>query len=86
VERRGGRALLVAALAIGSCAGPSTPSGVSVESYAVEEQPAGWLALPARPDSVKFAVIGDSGRGSAPQYEVAAQMEAYRQPFPFSFV
>ena len=48
--------------------------------------PAGWLALPSRPDSVKFAVIGDSGRGWAPQHEVARQMAAYREQFPFDFV
>ena len=46
----------------------------------------GWLALPSRLDSVKFAVIGDSGRGWQPQHEVARQMVAYRQQFPFDFV
>jgi hypothetical protein len=35
---------------------------------------------------VKFAVIGDSGRGNAPQFEVAAQMVRYRAAFPFTFV
>lgn len=48
--------------------------------------PAGWLALPSRPDSIKFAVIGDSGRGWEPQHEVARQMVAYRDQFPFSSV
>jgi hypothetical protein len=31
------------------------------------------LALPNRPDSLKFAVIGDNGTGDAPEYEVAQQ-------------
>jgi 3',5'-cyclic AMP phosphodiesterase CpdA len=48
--------------------------------------PPGFLALPSRPDSVKFAVIGDSGRGWAPQHEVARQMADYRQHFRFDFV
>ena len=35
---------------------------------------------------MKFAVIGDSGRGWAPQHEVARPMAAYREHFPFAFV
>ena len=35
---------------------------------------------------MKFAVIGDSGRGSRPQFEVAAQMVAFRKRFRFPFV
>jgi len=46
----------------------------------------GSLTLPNRATSVKFAVIGDSGRGTPPQHEIAAQMTAYRQDFPFAFV
>jgi hypothetical protein len=44
------------------------------------------LTLPNRSTSVKFAVIGDSGRGTPPQHEIAAQMTAYREDFPFAFV
>jgi hypothetical protein len=46
----------------------------------------GMLALPNALASIKFAVIGDSGRGNAPQYEIAQQMAAYRKQFPFTFV
>lgn len=46
----------------------------------------GELALPNKLTSVKFAVIGDSGRGSGPQHEVAAQMERFRETFHYSFV
>jgi 3',5'-cyclic AMP phosphodiesterase CpdA len=46
----------------------------------------GSLTLPNRATSVKFAVIGDSGRGNPPQHEIAAQMTAYRHDFPFAFV
>jgi 3',5'-cyclic AMP phosphodiesterase CpdA len=44
------------------------------------------LALPNADRSIKFAVIGDSGRGSKEQHEVAARMDAYRQRFGFEFV
>jgi hypothetical protein len=46
----------------------------------------GSMTLPNRADSVKFAVIGDSGRGWRPQHEVAARMVEYRTRFPFTFV
>jgi hypothetical protein len=36
--------------------------------------------------SVKFAVIGDSGTGESPQFEVARQMAEYHGVFPFDFV
>jgi hypothetical protein len=44
------------------------------------------LKLPLKPKSVRFAAIGDNGTGTRTQYEVAAQMERYRQRFPFEFV
>jgi hypothetical protein len=44
------------------------------------------LALPLKPDSVRFAVIGDMGTGKQPQYEVAEKMVEYRGKFPFEFV
>jgi predicted phosphodiesterase len=48
--------------------------------------PAGQLALPLHDGSIRFAVIGDSGRGDQAQHEVAAQMIGWRQKFPFDFV
>ena len=44
------------------------------------------ITLPSLHDSVKFAVIGDSGSGSTHQYETARQIAAAHQQFPFSFV
>jgi len=44
------------------------------------------LTLPRRDGSVRFAVIGDTGRGSREQYEVAAQMTAFHKEYPFTFV
>ncbi len=43
------------------------------------------LTLPLRPGSVRFAVIGDAGRGSPEQRAVADQMTAWRARFPFEF-
>ncbi|MDD5541690.1 MAG: metallophosphoesterase [Acidobacteriia bacterium] len=39
-----------------------------------------------KPDSVRFAAIGDMGTGEPPQYETAQQMLKARQTFPFDFV
>jgi 3',5'-cyclic AMP phosphodiesterase CpdA len=63
---------------------PSRPPAVT--EVDTRDVPPGFLALPSRPDSVKFAVIGDSGRGWAPQHDVARQMAEYRERFPFAFV
>jgi 3',5'-cyclic AMP phosphodiesterase CpdA len=42
--------------------------------------------LPNRPGSLKFAAIGDNGTGDQPQYDVARQMEQWRQRFGFDLV
>jgi len=44
------------------------------------------VRLPLQQHSVRFAVIGDSGTGDRPQYDVAQQMELYRQKVGFDFV
>lgn len=44
------------------------------------------ITMPNAQRSIKFAIIGDSGRGSKEQYEVAQQMVLYRQRFNFEFV
>jgi predicted phosphodiesterase len=44
------------------------------------------LTLPLEPDSVRFAVIGDSGTGEKAQFEVARQMENYRKAVGYDFV
>jgi predicted phosphodiesterase len=42
--------------------------------------------LPLKPNSVRFAVIGDMGTGELPQYEIAEKMNASREAFHFDFV
>ena len=44
------------------------------------------LTVPNQPDSLKFAVIGDSGTGSSAQYRVGEKLAASRAKFPFEFV
>jgi hypothetical protein len=48
--------------------------------------PSELLRLPKKTGSVRFAAIGDSGRGDAAQYAVSAQMQIYRTVFPYDFV
>jgi predicted phosphodiesterase len=80
-------ALFLALTYAAGCGHPNDRSSHrSVIDVDIKGLPPGRLALPSRPDSVKFAVIGDSGRGWAPQHEVARQMVAFRQQFPFDFV
>ena len=43
-------------------------------------------ALPNKADSLKFAIIGDSGTGASAQYKVAEQLIASRAKFPYQFV
>src|SRR5438105_997148 len=44
------------------------------------------LAVPLKPNSVRFAVIGDNGTGAKEEYDVARRMIAYHEKFPFTFV
>ncbi len=78
-------AILAAALA---CRQTQPPLGerttqIEVRQLAPEE---GALALPVRDGSVRFAVIGDPGRGDRAQYDVGRQMVRWREKFPFDFV
>ncbi len=62
------------------CSPPFRAGEQAVDAAPVE------LRLPGKKDSVKFAVIGDSGTGRPPQFEIAARMVSFRQQFPFTFV
>src|SRR4029453_906959 len=42
--------------------------------------------LPARPDSLKFAVLGDNGPGESAESDVGQRMAAARPTFPFDMV
>ena len=75
------RLLVVFWLAL--CPAPSAPFGVDT---APQAHSTATLTLPRKDGSVRFAVMGDTGRGSREQYEVAKQMVAFHKEFPFDFV
>lgn len=80
--------LCLAALLAGACSSPSADAQSQQPRIGAPAAPppVPILHLPRRNGSVRFAAIGDSGRGNGPQYEVSAQMQAYRKVFPFDFV
>lgn len=60
--------------------------GVAAAAKAVQQTIGPAMKLPVKPGSVRFAIIGDSGTGERPQFEVAQQMVTFRKDFPFDFV
>ncbi len=65
---------------------PGTSQSPAVTALRTEDLAKDTLTLPNAGRSIKFAIIGDSGRGSKEQHDVAAQMVAYRQRFDYRFV
>ena len=57
-----------------------------VETVPISGLAPATLTLPNSENSVKFAVIGDSGRGNQAQRDVAEQMVRYHERFAFPFV
>ena len=66
-------------------AGPS--AFLSFASRASSQQVATQpFKLPLKPNSARFAVIGDSGTGEMPQIQLAQQLNRFHDKFPFDFV
>ncbi len=86
-------AVVVAALAAAACGrdtqtrrhAPLPQPLAVVETVPIQGLAAETLTLPNSEHSVKFAVIGDAGRGDAPQKAVADQMVRYHSRFAFPF-
>src|SRR5919108_2804365 len=72
-------AVVVTVIAVNGCAGRIDPIEVATV-------PAPEVNLPLRPDSARFAVIGDTGTGGSAQYRIAARLAAAHTKFPFEFV
>jgi len=53
---------------------------------AVELLAAQTTQLPVRPEALKFAVIGDTGTGAPPQFDVGSRLNEARSAFPFDMV
>ncbi|MDQ3212651.1 MAG: metallophosphoesterase [Acidobacteriota bacterium] len=64
----------------------ATRGGEATLSQAQTAAPALALTLPNKPDSLKFAVLGDFGTGARQQYELGVQMKRVRDVFPYEFV
>jgi hypothetical protein len=77
--------VLAAAGASGCARGEAVSTVAMVRQAAFDGVPANTLLLPNAPASVKFAVIGDSGRGTRPQRDVADRMALFHQRFKFPF-
>ena len=87
LTRGAAAACLCAAAVLTGCRAPEPPAARRSPATLREmAAPAGGLVLPLEDGSVRFAVIGDSGRGDAPQHEVAQRMVEWRARFPFDFV
>jgi hypothetical protein len=78
-------AVVVSLVALSCNGGGSSSSAPPMEQPALTPDSSA-LHLPLKTNSVRFAVIGDAGRGDLAQYQVSATMQAYRRLFPFSFV
>jgi 3',5'-cyclic AMP phosphodiesterase CpdA len=80
---------LVCGLVLGACRDAVTEARETpnvVEEVTTRDIPPDALTLPNEELSIKFAVIGDSGRGTPEQHAIAAQMDAYRKRFDYRFV
>ena len=78
---------LLLALLLGAL--PLTPSSpVAAQSVGRLIAKAGRNATiaPKAEKSLRFAIIGDTGTGATPQYEVGERLNESRQVFPFEFV
>jgi hypothetical protein len=79
--------ILLTSLSLARCARPTQSGTAASASSQVQSHSSGaYSTLPLKPGSVRFAVIGDSGSGDNCQDDVARQMEAFRERFPFRFV
>jgi hypothetical protein len=82
------RLLLAFVLFLGACAldAQQAPRITAQTAKPAPAQPALEVSPPGDKDAVLFAIIGDSGTGGRPQYQVGEQMTRARSVFPFEFV
>jgi hypothetical protein len=81
--------LLAATIRRDIASGPDAGAGSRPgRTAAVDPLPpeASGLALPKKLGSLRFAVVGDTGRGDRAQYDTANEMTRWRERFDFSFV
>ena len=69
-------------------ASPARLSGAAILALMVVLSPTATgqnVTLPLTKDSTRFAVVGDTGTGDPPQYEIGRKLEEYRQRTNFTF-
>lgn len=66
--------------------GPVVSAHAGQQPATAPAAPAGGTTAPVAKDSVKFAVIGDTGTGERAQYDIGAQLAKSREIFPYEFV
>ena len=75
------------ALTLAPVPSPGSQPAAAIRRPAVGAPGASGATQPPRSkDSVRFAVIGDSGTGGQSQYDVGARLAGSLQAFPFEFV
>ena len=70
----------------GSPASPIAAARASAMQQPAAAQSSAQVTPPREKDSVRFAIIGDTGTGTSSQYQVGEQLAMSRQMFPFEFV
>jgi hypothetical protein len=82
----------ITVLTLAACATPwqaAQPTGtaaVAVSGSTLPSAPGTSVSPPTAENSVRFAVLGDTGTGERAQYDVAARLAEAREVFPFEFV
>jgi predicted phosphodiesterase len=64
----------------------TAPATAATPATPASQLPPGQIALPNKPNTLHFAVIGDNGNGEKAQYVVGEQMLKWHNRFPFSLV
>ncbi len=88
MRRSSTQVLLTVLIFVGSlCSAQTTPPTATTANQPQAVNTDGLdIKLPLLNNDVRFAVIGDSGTGDREQYEIAREMDAYRQAVHFDFV
>ena len=88
LSARPGASICVLAVLLACADATAARRSVATPASYRQAAPSGSAAgqLPNRPDSLKFAVIGDNGNGTREQTEVAQQMFTWHGKFEFPFV
>jgi len=88
---RASHLLVASTLSVGALAyvagSPASPIiGAAAMQQSAVARAAIQVTPPREKDSVRFAIIGDTGTGTPSQYQIGEQLSMARQMFPFDFV